>query len=474
MKRIAFLLIVFNLFLTFPGHLLGAPPVTAAKAGYSSLTELTKDAAEALKKQIGVKKIAVDKSFIKDSATGDTANISAYIKNELEASFSNAGFTLIDDIQDADYFITVSYQKDRTLLRVFIKYRKSKGDMTYQSLNYPIRLENLPKDALDESLDVKIIKLSGKISQNQTGLKIFMNPIVEASNKYSCDFSNYLTLKIKTNLSRSGINELIDEKPAMKKLSNTRGLDKKASDMTNLATSDAAFVDADAVLEGYYFEDKSAIHVNLILKNIKGKVLASADEKIDKSLVTLSTENSAARKLAEIADVSTERSDNMIKISANKGSKYQVYYEHEVIKFNILVGKPMYVHIYNIDSTGNVNLLYPGAKDKTGKFQPTVLYTIPMESDTWKIVVTPPFGTDNVKVFAFDQELAVPKLNTSTPSKSFAYGKRALARREEIQNDLTEQVSINQEDIVDYYRGAAKKLNASLYEDSIFIQTKEK
>ena len=33
---------------------------------------------------------------------------------------------------------------------------------------------------------------------------------------------------------------------------------------------------------------------------------------------------------------------------------------------------------------------------------------------------------------------------------------------------------INQEDIVDYYRGAAKKLNASLYEDSIFIQTKEK
>ena len=153
----------------------------------------------------------------------------------------------------------------------------------------------------------------------------------------------------------------------------------------NLQNSDAFFANANAVLEGTYFVEGENVAVNLYLKNLDGKVLNSATVDIKKSLIKTNLENNEAKTLTDLADVSNEKGGYKVKISTTKGGDYPVYHEGEKIKFLIQLTVPLYVYVYDINSKGEVSLLYPYEKNDVQKrIMPGRLYTIPEDRNNFQ------------------------------------------------------------------------------------------
>ncbi len=448
--------------------------------GFSSLQTLTKRAAQDLYKKIGSKKLCLDISNILDTKTGETSTLSIYLMNEMEAAFSNQNFLMVDDQNDANFVIKSGYQRVGRNVKIFIKNIDAKS--VSRSNGYTIHESRLPKDSFIGNIDTKAFKLANKIIGNQRGLTIYVNPLVKSGDKHGCDFSEYLTLKLKSNITQWGGNILISEKPKMKILGNKRGMELKAKKVKNLSTNDAYYCGANAVLDGTYFVNSDNIKVILSLKDLNGNNISSAEEKISKYIVEgMSLENKKAQKIAEVADVTSEKSSGMVKISTTKGCQYQTYYTGEKIKFNIQVKKPLYVYIYNINSKKEVTRLYPYKNEVSTVFREKIVYTLPSEKDRWEIEVAPPYGLDIVKIFVSSNPLPLPDFSSIIAAKSFTqqYGVRGMKRvigmeRKKAQKQLSVQKKINHLDLVDYYRGISKKNKTVLYEDSVFVKTSPK
>lgn len=60
----------------------------------------------------------------------------------------------------------------------------------------------------------------------------------------------------------------------------------------------------------------------------------------------------------------------------------------------------------------------------------------------WEILVEPPFGTDLVKLFASERMLRLPYVSDKVAAKSFSDGNRSLVRRDLVQQELSDQKTI--------------------------------
>lgn len=440
-----------------------------------SLKELAVGVATELKgKSDGVKKLYLDKVNVKDAVTGETSNLSAFLVNELESALSAAGFSFSDFMEQSDQVVGASYQRDGDRLRVFVKYCPAKDSSNCKSLSAALPVSKLPKESFSESMDSRLKRLVQKAGGGRSGLKVFISPVVERKNRYSSEFSEYVTAKARSFLVNSQQFEVLEEQPVTRSLSNTRGLAAKAKEVKNLETSAALFSGADAVLEGYYLEGAGRVTVAMTLKNLKGGVLGSADETIERSMIPYSTVNQTAGALAAVADVAGQASQQVVKLNTTKGDRYQVYRAGEKVQFLMQVTKPLYVYLFGINAKNEVSQLYPGPGQQQAPLQAGRLHTVPADHDSWEIVVEPPFGTDVVKLFATERPLPVPAISDKVSARSFSDGTRSLVRRDLIQQQLAGQKVINGFDLVDYFKGIADQQGLTLYEDSLFVQTRPK
>lgn len=442
-------------------------------SGFSNLSDVTDEFSRELFKEISTKKVYLDRTSMRDITTNDISNFSSYLQHELESSLSENNFRLVYDISDADYLIGANYRKHGEEIRIFFKYHQADGSGA-KSRDYKIETSKLPGDSFEQTVKSRASRLAANILSDQRDLKIYIKPIKEGRYNYVSDFSNSFTSKVKTEiigLSR-GV-EVIDEKPIYERLSNTRGIEKKAKMVKNLQNSEAFFADANAVLEGTYFVEGENVAVNLYLKNLDGRVLNSAAVDIKKSLIKANLENSEAKALTDLADISNEQGDK-VKISTTKGGDYPIYFEGEKIKFLIQVAAPLYVYLYDINSKGEVSLLYPYERNGVQqKLMPGTLYTIPEERDVFELEVESPFGMDAVKIFASSMELPIPELTTHVATRSYSGNKRALVKkRKEIQEELSDMKSINPRDLVDYYRGIVQRFGTTLHEGAVMVETR--
>lgn len=441
----------------------------------ASLKELATGVAVELKgKSDGARKLYLDKVNVKDAVTGETANLSAFLVNELESALSAAGFSFSDFMEQADQVVGASYQRDGDRLRVFVKYCPAKDSSACKSLSATLSVSNLPKESFSESMDSRLKRLVQKAGGGKSGLKVFISPVVERKNRYSSEFSEYVTAKARSYLVNSQQFEVLEEQPVTRSLSNTRGLAAKAKEVRNLDTSAALFSGADAVLEGYYLEGAGRVTVAMTLKNLKGGVLGSADETIERSMIPYSTVNQTAGTLAAVADVAGQASQQVVKLNTTKGDRYQIYRAGEKVQFLMQVTRPLYVYLFGINAKNEVSQLYPGPGQQQAPLQAGRLHTVPADHDSWEIVVEPPFGTDVVKLFATERPLPVPAISDKVSARSFSDGTRSLVRRDLIQQQLAGQKVINGFDLVDYFKGVAEQQGLTLYEDSLFVQTRSK
>jgi len=438
----------------------------------ASLKELATGVASELKEKHPGCKLYLDKANVKDAVSGETSNLSAFLVNELESALSSAGFSFSDFMEQADLAVGTSYQRDGERLRVFVKYCPAKDNSGCKSLSAALPQQRLPKDSFSDSLDNRVSRLILKTTANRKGLKVFINPVVERKGRYASEFSEFVTLKSRTALVNSQQFEVLDEQPVNRSLSNTRGLAAKVKEAKNLESSAALFSGADAVLEGYYLEGAGRVVLAMTLKDLKGTVLGSADDSIERNLIPYSTTNITAGALATVADVSGQAVQQMVKLNTTKGDRFQVYRAGERVQFLIQTMKPLYVYLYGINAKNEVSQLYPGHGQQRTPLASGRVHTVPGDQDSWEIVVEPPFGTDLVKLFASERPLPLPTISDKVTAKSFMDGTRSLARREVIQQELAAQKSINGFDLVDYFKGVAARQGSLLYEDSLFVQTR--
>lgn len=377
---------------------------------------------------------------------------------------------------EADYLIGATYQRHGDKLRVFFKYHRADGSGR-KSLDYGISMSSLPKDSFKESINTKAYKLAASILLGQGDLRLYISPIKEGHYRYVSEFSNSFTSRVKSQIVRLHREvEVIDQKPIHERLSNTRSIKKKAKQVKDLKSSDAFFVNANSVLEGDYFEGHESVTVNLYLKRLDGTMLNSSTVEIKKSLISSDLQNNTAKMLADLADAPKEKEHFSVKISTTKGGDYPVYYKGEKIKFYIQVAAPLYVYIYDINSKGQISLLFPYQRGSgQGKLTPGTLYVIPSENDDFEFEVEPPFGMDAVKLFASSTMLPIPRLTRTVTSRSYRGSTRTIVKkRKEIQKELSSMKSINPRDLVDYYRGIAERLGTCLYEDSLMLETRNR
>lgn len=463
------LIILFLLSISCPSQAFWASEPT-------SLKDLAIGLAVELKERSGgEKKLYLDKVNVRDSLSGESSNLSALLVNELESALSANGFSFVDFMEQADQVVGVRYQRDGDRFRVFVKYCPSKDNSSCKTLSATLPYSQLPKESFSESLDGSLKRLVQKVSGGKSGLKVFINPVVERRGRYASEFSEYVTARTRSLLMNSQRFEVLEEQPVVRSLSNSRGLAARAKEIKNLETSAAQYSGADAVLEGYYLEGTGQVTVAMTLKDLKGMLLGSADETIARSMIPYSTANQVAGRLASVVDVAGQVSQQMVKLNTTKGDRFQVYRAGEKVQFLIQVARPLYVYLYGINAKNEVSQLYPGPGQPQVPLLAGGIHTVPDDQDGWEIVVAPPFGTDVVKLFASEHPLFVPVISDKVTARSFTDdGIRSPVRRDLIQKQLAGQKVINGFDLVDYFKGVAEQQGVMLYEDSLFVQTRPK
>ena len=120
-----------------------------------------------------------------------------------------------------------------------------------------------------------------------------------------------------------------------------------------------------------------------------------------KSIVTLelSAEDayySTRKKFFQIARKMRQQRDFEVKVWTDRGT----YQTGETIRFHVRSEKDCYLNLVNINSRGEVTLLFPNRFDQDNRIRGGKTYTIPGKDYGFSLKVQPPRGTDRVFALA--------------------------------------------------------------------------
>lgn len=131
-----------------------------------------------------------------------------------------------------------------------------------------------------------------------------------------------------------------------------------------------------------------------------------------------------------------EKNPFALDISVDKGDD-ATYYDEEYIYIYFKVTKDAYVVIYNIDTEGNIKLLYPEPKDK-GLIEENLTYQIPRKDDEYYLRVNGPPGDEFICGVASKSPLNIPSvLYSDNKESSFR-----------IEGDVEEAIEALNDDII--------------------------
>lgn len=92
-----------------------------------------------------------------------------------------------------------------------------------------------------------------------------------------------------------------------------------------------------------------------------------------------------------------------LRTETDPGSRGNTYVECETFVFEARLQKAAYIMVLDMDSQGNLSVLYPTRAAERQVIAPGKPRAIPGEDPRDRIVVRPPFGSDQVAVVAFEQ-----------------------------------------------------------------------
>ena len=95
-----------------------------------------------------------------------------------------------------------------------------------------------------------------------------------------------------------------------------------------------------------------------------------------------------------------------LRADTDPGSRGNTYVQCESFVFEVRLKRAAYVMLLDLDSQGNLTVLYPTGPLERRMVQSGVATAIPGSDPKDHILVTPPFGTDLVTVMAFEKQPA--------------------------------------------------------------------
>ena len=92
-----------------------------------------------------------------------------------------------------------------------------------------------------------------------------------------------------------------------------------------------------------------------------------------------------------------------LRAETNPGSRGNTYVQCEAFAFEVKLARPAYVMLLDLDSEGNLTVLYPTRAEERQAVAPGTAKAIPGAEPKDRILVTAPFGSDQVAVLAFER-----------------------------------------------------------------------
>jgi hypothetical protein len=182
----------------------------------------------------------------------------------------------------------------------------------------------------------------------------------------------------------------------------------------------------DALLYGRYFDEGSTVRIRLEITGLSdGVLIGTAELKAPKSAIptrysvapTQATQSVAASLGALAPDAGAGTLS--VSVSTDRGPG-AVYREGERMAVLVTVNKGAWLKVYHLDATGQLKLIWPNAFTTGRRIDPGVAVSIPGEGDAFAFLMTPPFGTEFIKVVASTQPFAVDESRGATASSPFA------------------------------------------------------
>jgi hypothetical protein len=93
-----------------------------------------------------------------------------------------------------------------------------------------------------------------------------------------------------------------------------------------------------------------------------------------------------------------------LRAETEPGSRGNTFVQCESFAFVVRLRKPAYVMILDLDSGGNLTVLYPSKAAERQLVPADVPKALPSDDPRDRILVTPPFGSDQVAVLAFEKQ----------------------------------------------------------------------
>jgi hypothetical protein len=92
-----------------------------------------------------------------------------------------------------------------------------------------------------------------------------------------------------------------------------------------------------------------------------------------------------------------------LRAETDPGSRGNTFVQCESFVFEVRLEKPAYLMVMDLDSEGKLTVLYPTKSSEREAIAPGAPRAIPSADPKSHILVTPPFGSDQVAVLAFQQ-----------------------------------------------------------------------
>jgi hypothetical protein len=170
--------------------------------------------------------------------------------------------------------------------------------------------------------------------------------------------------------------------------------------------------DLDALLSGRYYIEGSTVRAHLELTSLKeGVLIGTLDLKLPMSAipqdVAIDPSAAASATASSIGSLASDSGRGSLKVSVStERGAGAVYREGEKMVVLVAVNKSAWLKVYHIDAIGVVRLIWPNAYTSGRRLDPGSVVYIPGPGDSFSFDMTPPFGTEFIKVIASTQPFA--------------------------------------------------------------------
>ena len=182
----------------------------------------------------------------------------------------------------------------------------------------------------------------------------------------------------------------------------------------------------DALLSGRYYIEGPSVRARLELTGLAdGILLGTLDLKLPVAVIPpdvgVAPSAQASSTASSIGNLNTDSGKSALKVSVStERGPGAVYREGEKMVILVTVNKSAWIKVYHVDVTGLVHLILPNAWTSSRRIDPGAVVTIPGRDDGFEFEMTPPFGTEFIKVVASTQPFAVDESSGSSKDDPFA------------------------------------------------------